>query len=129
MRTVEDILLKKGAGVVTTHPTSSVREAVHQMAEANVGCLLIEDDSRIVGIMTERDLLRRVVDADRDPRTTPVREVMSSPAQTCSPADEVRQCADTLSHHSFRHLAVMDNEEAVGVVSLRDLAGELRKGS
>lgn len=122
MTTVEDILLQKGSDVISTTTTTTIREAARKMVEANVGCILVEEAGEIVGIFTERDLLRRVIDEDRDPQTTLIREVMSSPVKACHPGDDFQECARTLAINSFRHLAVMENDEAVGVISLRDLA-------
>jgi len=121
MTTVESILMQKGSDIIGTLSSTSVREAVHKMAEANVGSLLVEEDVKIVGIFTERDLLRRVVDECRDPDTTSIREVMSSPVYTCEASDGMEACVETLADNSFRHLVVMDNDEPVGVISLRDL--------
>lgn len=128
MATVEDILIEKGSDVIGTTTSTTVRRAVHKMAEANVGCLLIEENERAVGIFTERDLLRRVVDAGRDPDSTIIGEVMSSPVETCKGTDDLEDCADTLSGHRFRHLVVTDKDEPVGVISLRDLFGWVHNG-
>ncbi len=122
MLTVESILLKKGSDVIAVLASATVRDAVAKMIEANVGCVVVEEDSEVVGIFTERDLLRRVVGGDKDPATTLISEVMSSPVQSCSPADDINHCFDLLNASSFRHLAVLDNDEAVGVISLRDVA-------
>lgn len=121
MSTVKDALLRKGSDVIAALPTSTVRQAVRKMATANVGCVLVEEDQKIIGIFTERDLVRRVVDAGLDPETVRLSEVMSSPVETCSPDDDLAKCAGTLVAHKFRHLCVMDNGEAVGVISIRDL--------
>ena len=121
MTTVESVLMQKGSDIIGTVPETSVREAVHKMAEANVGSLFVEEDVKIVGIFTERDLLRRVVDECRDPDTMSIREVMSAPVHTCKASDGMESCSAILAANSFRHLVVMDNDEPVGVFSLRDL--------
>lgn len=121
MATVEDVLLDKGSDVITALPTATVSQAARKMVEANVGCLLVEEDDEIVGIITERDLMRRVIDAGKDPATTTVRDIMSSPVETCSPGDDVDKCHSILANRKFRHLVVMDNSEPAGVISLRDL--------
>ena len=127
MPTVESILLEKGSDVVAALPGDTVRHAVEKMVEANVGCLLIEENDKAVGIFTERDLLRRVVGAGRDPDATLISEVMSSPIRSCQPAEDVDECFDQLITEKFRHLAVLDNDEPVGVISLRDVALTLRQ--
>jgi len=125
MPTAEDILMRKGSDVIACLPDTPVREAVHRMVEANVGCLLVEQDSKIIGIFTERDLLRRVVDECRNPDATAVREVMASPVHFVSPDTDILDCADMLARHQFRHLMISDQGEPVGVLSLRDIAIEL----
>lgn len=127
MSTVETILLEKGSDVIAVLPGETVRQAVGKMVEANVGCLLVEENDKAVGIFTERDLLRRVVGEGKDPDATLISEVMSSPIRSCQPADDADECFDRLIAEKFRHLAVLDNDEPVGVVSLRDVALTLRQ--
>jgi CBS domain-containing protein len=122
MSTVESILLEKGSDVIGLVDTTTVREAVDKMIEANVGCLIVEANEKAIGIFTERDLLRRVVGADKDPASTLISEVMTSPVSSCKPSDDVSECFKILSTSQFRHLLVLDNEEPVGVISLRDVA-------
>ena len=126
MPTVESILLKKGPDVIGVGPDATVRQAVGKMAESNVGCVIVEKDARAVGVFTERDLLRRVVDADKDPDATRISEVMTSPVCSCKPSDDVGDCFDQLRTQQHRHLMVLDNDEPVGVISLRDVAMLLR---
>ena len=122
MPTVESILLEKGSDVVGIGGDATVREAVQKMIESNVGCLIVEDDAQVVGIFTERDLLCRVVGGCKDPDIVLISEVMSSPVQSCRPSDDIRECFDTLSAQKYRHLVVVDSDEPVGVISLRDVA-------
>ena len=129
MPTVESILLKKGSDVIAVSANTTVRKAVDKMIEANVGCVLVEKDGKAVGIFTERDLLRRVVGDDKGLDNTPIGEVMSSPVQSCQPGDDIDACFDQLNTSSFRHLAVLDRDEPVGVISLRDVALVLRENS
>ena len=127
MPTVESILLEKGSDVIAVLPSDTVRQAVRKMIEANVGCLLVAEDEKTIGIFTERDLLRRVVGEGRDPETTRISEVMSSPVKSCEPSGDVNDCFDLLTTENFRHLAVLDNTEPVGVISLRDVTLTLRQ--
>ncbi len=121
MTTIEKVLLEKGSDVVAATREMTVREVVRRMGEANVGCVVIEENGKTVGIFTERDLLRRVVNADRDVTTTPISEVMTSPVETCTPGDRVRTCLARMHQGGFRHLAVTDGGEPVGIISIRDL--------
>ncbi len=126
MLNVESILLAKGSDVIGVGADATVRRAVGKMAESNVGCLIVEQDARVVGVFTERDLLRRVVDAGKDPDATHISEVMTSPVESCKPSDDVGVCFDKLKTQQYRHLVVVDNDEPVGVISLRDVALVLR---
>ena len=122
MPTVESVLLEKGSDVVGVLGETTVRQAVRKMIEANVGCLIVETDTKVIGIFTERDLLRRVVGDDKDPDSVLIAEVMSSPVSSCKPSDDIDECFKTLSAGEFRHLLVLDNDEPVGVISLRDVS-------
>jgi CBS domain-containing protein len=126
MGTAQDILLDKGSDVVGILATATIRQAVNKMVEANVGCVLAEMEGRIVGIFSERDLLRRVVDGRRNVETTTIAEVMSSPVEACQATDDLEDCARLLKRHEFRHLVVMDRDEPVGVISMRDLIGRVQ---
>lgn len=126
MVTTETILLEKGSGVIAVLPDLSIRQAVHRMAEANVGCLLVEHHDKYIGIFTERDLVQRVLKEDLDLDETTVQEVMTSPVEHCGLKDTAGQLVAKLCHHQFRHLLVMDGDVAVGVISLRDIAMGLR---
>ena len=92
-------------------------EAVQQVAGV---------DAEVVGVFTERDLLRRVVDPGKDPDATRISKVMTSPVHSCSASDDIDDCFDVLHAHEYRHLLVLDNNEPVGVISLRDVAILLR---
>jgi len=128
MPTVESILLEKGSDVIGLRGETTVRQAVGKMIEANVGCLIVEQDEKVIGIFTERDLLRRVVGSDKDPNTTVISEVMSSPVNSCKPSDDIEDLFKTLSVSQTRHLLVLDNDEPVGVISLRDISFVLHRG-
>lgn len=126
MATIENILLNKGSEVISTLPDTTIRDAVRKMAEANVGCLIVEHAGKVIGIFTERDLLHRVTIRQMDLDTTTVEEVMTSPVEVCTPYDDISHVTDRLCERQFRHLLVVDEGEPVGVISLRDLAPALR---
>ena len=118
---VRDVLNEKGKTVHTVSPQASVREAVRKMNELGVGSLLVTEEGRPVGIFTERDVLRRVVDAGLDPETTPVAQVMSSPVVTIRPETPVREAMETITTLRHRHLPVVEEGKVVGMVSIGDL--------
>ena len=122
MATVRDILALKGSQVHSTGPGASVLDAALLMNEHKIGSLLVLEGGRLIGIITERDLLQRVVAQRRDPETTPVREVMSTElvcCQTCTPLDEAR---GVMKNRRIRHLPVVDDDgRLLGLVSIGDL--------
>ncbi len=127
MPTIEDILTAKGPDVIVADSRATVSEAAKMMAHANVGSVIIRDSAEVLGIFTERDLLRRVVACRKDPSSVPLREVMSSPVKSCRLSDDVQDCADMLTRSHIRHLAVIEEGELVGLIGLRDmLAAQLR---
>ncbi len=121
MHTVEQILMVKGPDVIVALPSTTVREAARLMAEDNVGSIIIRDQDGVKGIFTERDLLRRVVARGKDPRTTCLEDVMSSPVSSCHLEDDVRECARIFSEKHIRHLAVVEEESVLGLIGLRDI--------
>jgi len=121
METVEQILAVKGPDVIVAAPTDTVREVSKLMAEANVGSVIVREEGAVLGIFTERDLLRRIVAPGKDPSAIPVADVMSSPVQHCRLADDVATCAERLGREHIRHLAVIEDGALVGLIGLRDI--------
>jgi CBS domain-containing protein len=121
MITVEDILMGKGPDIIVATSTTTVIEAVKLMAEDNVGSVIIRDNEKIRGIFTERDLLKRVVGEGKDPSVITLGEVMSSPVNACRISDDVNECARILAETNTRHLAVVEDDALVGLISLRDV--------
>jgi CBS domain-containing protein len=103
----------------------SVRDATRQMDARNVGAVLVTDtQGRLVGIFTERDLLRRVVAQGRDPRTTVVADVMTVDPDTVGPRQPAVDALRLMREGQYRHLPVLDGGRIVGVLSQRDFYGE-----
>jgi len=121
MTTVKDILAIKGPDVIVVGPTSTVQEASKLMAEANVGSVIVRQEGAVLGIFTERDLLRRIVAPGKDPSAVPVADVMSSPVQHCGLQDDIAQCTQRLIDGHMRHLAVIEDGALVGLIGLRDI--------
>jgi CBS domain-containing protein len=122
MATVEEILLKKGSNVIAVVPETTVSDAAIRMKEANVGCVVVEQQpNTIIGIVTERDFLRRVLAEKLNPDQTTVKDIMTAPVLTCHPRDELSACAAMLEQHHIRHVLVVDRDEPVGMISQRDV--------
>jgi CBS domain-containing protein len=108
----------------TTHDVSeqqSVLDVARLMVEHNIGAVPVVRDGKLVGIFSERDLLKRTVAEGRDPAKTLVSEVMTPDPLVVKPTDSVEHCMIVMKQHNFRHLPVCDSGRMVGIVSLRDI--------
>lgn len=127
MGDVRRILLgKPSKETLTTGPTTTVFEAIGVMAEHGVGALVVTREAAIVGIVTERDYLRKVALQGRSSRETPVSEIMSSPVHTVGQRTTIEQCLALMTAKRCRHLPVVDERgHLVGVVSIGDCVKQL----
>ena len=122
MGQISDILDEKGRDVVSVDGTATVLDAIATMVDGNVGALLVYEGTRLVGIVTERDYLRRVTLEGRDERTTPVREIMSSELVYVGPDASIDECMAVMTERRIRHLPVLtDEREVAGIVSIGDI--------
>jgi len=106
---------------VTTIPQATVYEAIGLMGEHNIGALVVVEDGRVVGVITERDYSRKVVLQGRTSRDTLVNEILSSPAITVAPEDSIETCMKLMTARRIRHLPVIENGVLTGLVSMGDL--------
>ena len=112
--------------VMTKNPlkvdmTTTIREVAEIMKTKKVGSILVNQEDKTVGIITEADLCRRVIGEDRVPYITPVSQVMSSPVLTIQGDASIYDAQDLMDKHKIRHLLVIDDDEVVGLISIRDL--------
>ena len=121
MATVWRILEKKGKAVSSTELTESVAAAARLMNERKIGGLVVTDQGKMVGILTERDILTRVVAQARDPVATTVREVMTSPVATCRRETSLNECIGVMTSKQIRHLPVVDDRGVCGIITSSDL--------
>lgn len=121
MHTLKD-LIGKQERVVFVEKDANVREAAKAMAEANVGCTAIMENSRLVGLFTERDVLKRVLLRDMNVDDVKVSEVMTTDIIATGPSQSVIEAHHLMKRHHIRHLPVLDDDaNLVGVLSIRDL--------
>ena len=118
---VSALIADKGRQVYTVSPAATVREAVREMNEKGVGALLVLVEDHPVGIFTERDVLRRVVDEGRNPQATRVADVMTTDVLVVEPTTPVEQVMATMTARRIRHLPVVDAGELVGIISIGDV--------
>jgi CBS domain-containing protein len=122
MPKVSKLLEKKASNEITgLPPTATVLEAARKMDSRSVGAMLVIDNGRLVGIFTERDLMRRVVVAERDPASVTLEEVMTSPVACANPDTHVDEVRDVIRRQRIRHLPVVDDGKVIGMVSIGDL--------
>jgi CBS domain-containing protein len=119
MKRVEDCM---SPTVVTVDASATLDRAAQAMMERKVGSAVIVEAGRLVGIITERDILRAVARA-LVPWSTPVSECMTPEPQTVSPQTSAEEALSMMLSHRFRHLPVIGDKGVMGIVSLRDLAG------
>ncbi len=125
MSTAKHILAEKKPGTVTMNADETVLNAALMMDRLEIGAVVVPDVDG-VGIFTERDLLRRVVAKRRDPATTILRDVMTTPVATCRPDTSLLECLATLAGKNVRHLPVVNNEGICGLITNRDIAAFIK---
>ena len=124
-----ETLMAQQRRLVTTGPEASVRAVAEAMAEAREGCAVVLESGRLIGVLTERDLVWRVLVKKRDLDRTRVSEVMSRDVVVGRTGDSVAQAAFLMRRHHIRHLPVMDKKGAlVGVVPILELLREEIQG-
>ena len=109
--------------VETVRPDQSIQEAAAKMKSLDVGPIPVTDGDRLVGMLTDRDIVLRAVADGRDPRTTKVRDAMTSDVVCCKEDDDVKDAARQMKDRQIRRLVVVDGQQCVsGIVSLGDIA-------
>jgi len=101
--------------------TQTVLEVVQAMVSRNIGAVPVVRDGLLIGIFSERDLMKRVVAEARDPENTRLEEVMTADPLTVSPTESPENCLLLMRRHGFRHLPVCQDKQLLAVISLRDL--------
>jgi CBS domain-containing protein len=122
MPTAQDILSNKGAHLQTISPGASVLEATHKMNQNKIGALVVLEGKQMVGIFTERDVLRRIVGEQRMPGQVLVGEVMTTDVICCRPNTDVDEISALMKERRIRHVPVCDDSgDVTGLVSMGDL--------
>jgi len=120
--TVKAILSRKGNDVVTADPNASLGEAVKTLAARRIGAIVVTGaDRRIVGILSERDVVRVLAEKGPDALATPIAEVMTRKVTTCSARDTVSELMERMTEGKFRHLPVVEQGRLTGIISIGDI--------
>jgi len=121
MQTVKDLLRNKGNDIYSINSSQSVFEALMMLAEKNVGALLVMEEKRLVGIISERDYARKVILKGASSLETPIKKIMTERLISVSPDQDIEECLSIMTERHVRHLPVMDNGQLVGFLSIGDL--------
>jgi CBS domain-containing protein len=123
-RSLRQILAAKPKAIWTVGPKDSALSAMHLMAEKNIGLVVVVENRAIVGVLSERDCVRRVVLAGKSPEATPVSALMVRDVVKVDIASTFADCLRLMHEHRIRHLPVVENGALIGVISIRDLLSE-----
>jgi CBS domain-containing protein len=122
MKTVQDVLKGKGAAVLTIRPDATVYDAVASMAEHDVGALVVlGDDGKLAGLISERDYARKIILAGRASRQTRVEDIMTREVMCVAPGQRIDSCMALMTRKHVRHLPVLENDQLAGIISIGDV--------
>jgi CBS domain-containing protein len=123
--TAGELIAKKREAVVSVEPGASAFAAMQRMKEKHVGLLVVLENGRLAGVLSERDCARRLILESRAAKDTPVRSLMTTQVFTVEPKSKVPACIALMHEKGIRHLPVTDGGKVLGVLSVRDLMGAL----
>jgi CBS domain-containing protein len=118
---ISDILRHKGSTVVTTAPAERVSAVLAKLAENNVGALVVADGEQVIGIVSERDIVRKLHERGPDLLQATVDQIMTAPVLTATSTDSVDGVAGQMTERRIRHMPIVDDGALVGVVSIGDV--------
>ncbi len=128
MATVRQLLQGKGHEVASIGPDKSMYEAMQLMADKNIGALLVLQDGKLAGIITERDYSRKAYKLDKPAKNISVKELMTSQVAYASPDYTTEDCMALVTELRVRHLPVLENNEVIGIISIGDLVKDAISG-
>jgi CBS domain-containing protein len=118
---IADVLRAKGTAVATIDPDVPVSELLRALAEHNIGAIVVVGSSGVEGIVSERDVVRRLHQVGIDLLSSPVSAIMTADVFTCSPSDTVDSLTVVMTERRFRHVPVLSDGQLVGIVSIGDV--------
>jgi len=121
MKLVSDILNSKGHEIWAVKPDDTVFDSLQLMAEKEIGSLLVMDEDRLVGIVTERDYARKVILEGKSSKSSSVAEIMTKQVLCVTPERTVDECMALMTDKRARHLPVLDHKRVIGILSIGDL--------
>ena len=126
MKTVADILRSKAnAQIYTIWPSATVLEALTLMADKGIGALIVMENDKVAGILSERDYARKIALMERSSYTTEVSEIMTSNVMTVTPGQTIEFCMELMTEKRLRHLPVLEADKLIGLISIGDLVKDI----
>ena len=119
--TVNQLLNSKDDEIFSVTPGTLVIDAIKMMDEKKVGALLVIENDKLVGIISERDYTRKVILKNRSSAKTKVNEIMTSNLKTADPSQSLDECMVIMSHSHIRHLPVVQDGQVIGILSIMDV--------
>ncbi|MDH5548025.1 MAG: CBS domain-containing protein [Gammaproteobacteria bacterium] len=120
MSTVKDILKEKRS-LWHLQPDQTVMDAVELLIGKNVGALVVIEDNKLAGIISERDFTRKIIVKRLDPETTLIKDIMTRDVRYVTPDQSVDTCLALINKHRVRHLPVIENDKVIGMISIGDV--------
>jgi CBS domain-containing protein len=125
MKTIKQVLVKKGSEIYNIAPSASVIEAVKMMAQKKVGALLVLEDGKLKGIISEQDYTRKVILSDLDAGKMAVQDIMTRQVVITWPDQPIQEVMAIMTDKRIRHLPVIADGKLVGLISIGDLVKEV----
>lgn len=124
MKKVANILKRKGSNVITISPEITVLDAIKEMAEKNIGSIVVMENGEYIGLVTERDYARKVVLKGKSSTSTFVKEIMTTGLPRITPENSIDTCMQIMSENNIRYLPVFENDQLAGIISINDVIKE-----
>ena len=128
MKPVQDLIKGRDSTVFQVNPSMTVFEALKLLAEHEVGAMVVMDQGKLVGVVSERDYTRKVALQGKNSKETKVAEIMTRAVITVTPATGTLACMALMSQKNIRHLPVLDGSTVLGMISIRDIMNDIIAG-
>ena len=116
---VKEIMSDK---IITVDANETILDACNKYSNHKVGCLIVTENGQLEGIVTERDVIERTICMDRNPKTTKIKEIMSTDIKTIHPLDKIEKALEVIKKYKIKSLPVVSNNNLVGIITITDIA-------